>query len=161
FFAHIVHDAHLDQTLAAVAAHRPVAVVAGAESGVELADQLSEGLGLRTNGTQLSAARRDKFLMIETVKAAGVSAAEQVRADNEQTLVDWYEKVGGRVVLKPLKSALNDGVSFCDNLDELVAAFRRLLGTSSAFAQDNRSAVAQEYLEGAEYYVNTVSLDGV
>jgi hypothetical protein len=50
-----------------------VAVLAGAETGVELADQLSESLGLRSNGTAFSEARRNKFEMGEAVRAAGGS----------------------------------------------------------------------------------------
>ncbi|MFC6083239.1 ATP-grasp domain-containing protein [Sphaerisporangium aureirubrum] len=161
FYEHIVHRGDLEETLRQVAAHGPYVVIAGAESGVELADQLSDRLGLRTNGAALSSARRDKYQMVETVKAAGVAAAEQVRATDEQTLLDWYEKVGGRVVIKPLRSALNDGVSFCDSADEVIAAFRSLAGTYTAFTQMNDGVVAQEYLRGTEYYVNSVSMDGI
>ena len=47
------------------------AVLAGTETGVELADQLSETLGLRSNGTKLSEERRNKYAMGEAVRAAG------------------------------------------------------------------------------------------
>ena len=40
-----------------------IALIAGAETGVELADQLSERMGLVTNGTALSEARRNKYVM--------------------------------------------------------------------------------------------------
>ncbi len=56
------------------------AVIAGAETGVELADRLSESLGLRTNGTNHSEARRNKFVMGETIRAAGIRAVHQVLA---------------------------------------------------------------------------------
>jgi hypothetical protein len=47
-------------------------VIPGAETGVELADQLSSRLGLRTNGTAKSIARRNKYYMGETVRATGI-----------------------------------------------------------------------------------------
>jgi len=47
------------------------AVMAGAETGVELADQLSELLGLQSNGTGHSEERRNKFAMGEAVRRAG------------------------------------------------------------------------------------------
>ena len=72
FVDNVVHHGDLDQTVMALARHRPAAVVAGIESGVELADRLSERLGVRSNGTARSPARRDKFAMVETVKAAGI-----------------------------------------------------------------------------------------
>lgn len=163
FIDNVVHTAGAaTATAAAVARHHPVALIAGIESGVELADQLSEQLGLRTNGTALSTARRNKFQMVETVKAAGLPAAAQVLATDHDTLLDWYaRRGGGRVVVKPVRSAGNDGIFFCDNEKEVLAAFDALLDTDSALGLRNNAVLAQEYLLGVEYYVNTVSLDGV
>jgi hypothetical protein len=48
-----------------------VAVIPGAETGVELADQLSFRLNLRTNGVEKSLARRNKYIMGEMVRNAG------------------------------------------------------------------------------------------
>lgn len=55
--AELVHSGGDEELLGAVAAHRPVAVLAGAPGGAGLADLLAEGLGLAGNGTRLSAAR--------------------------------------------------------------------------------------------------------
>jgi biotin carboxylase len=163
FVDNVVHRGDLDHTVAELARRQPVAVIAGIESGVELADQLSERLGLRTNGTALSACRRDKFQMVETVKAAGIPAAAQLLATDRDALLDWYRGPAGagRIVVKPIKSAGNDGVFFCDSEQEVRAAFDALIGTDSALDLHNTAVVAQEYLLGVEYYVNTVSLDAV
>ncbi|NRQ30948.1 ATP-grasp domain-containing protein [Nonomuraea sp. NN258] len=160
FVANIVHRGDADETAAAVAEFAPRQVLPGVESGVEVADILSSRLGLLTNGTELSAARRDKYLMMETVKQAGVPGTHQVLATDFDTLLDWYEGVEGRVVLKPLRSTGSDGVRFCDDLDELRAGFESLLGTKSALDQRNNAVLAQEYLFGREYIVDTVSLNG-
>ncbi|MEU8772366.1 ATP-grasp domain-containing protein [Streptomyces sp. NPDC048606] len=160
FVANVVHDGDLDRTLAALAAHAPRALVPGIERAVVLADRLGEALGLPTNGTALSAARRDKYRMIETVKEAGVPGTEQVLAHDLDTLLRWYEKDRGRVVLKPVSSAGSDGVHFCDDEREVRAAFEALIGSTSALGQDNHAVLAQEYLVGSEYIVNTVSLHG-
>jgi hypothetical protein len=160
FIADIVHDGDLDATIAAVAAFDPVAVVPGGEVGVEFADQLAERLGLPGNGTALSTARRDKYLMVEAVRSAGLRAARQLRATDAGQLAAWHGKLGGRVVVKPPRSAGGQGVSFCGTPEESVAAFRGLAGADDVFSQPNRSVVAQEYLPGTEYMVNTVSRDG-
>jgi biotin carboxylase len=160
FSDNIVHRGVLNETTAAVAAHRPVAVVAAGEYGVELADALSEELGVPTNGRQLSPARRNKFVMIETVRAAGLRAARQKLVEDEQTLVDWHREVGGRVVVKPLRSAANDGVTVCDTPEESAAALRGILTATTVFSETNTAAVVQEYLVGGEYVVDTVSRDG-
>jgi biotin carboxylase len=160
FVADIIHDGDLAATADAVAAFAPVAVVSGGEVGVEFADLLAERLGLPGNGTALSAARRDKHLMVETVRAAGLRAARQLWATDADELAAWHRELGGRVVVKPPRSAGSQGVSFCDTPEESVAAFRSLADADDVFSQPNNGAVAQEYLPGTEYMVNTVSRDG-
>jgi biotin carboxylase len=160
YVANIVHQGDLTATVAAVAAHSPTAVVAGGEIGVELADALSEALGLPTNGTALSTARRDKYVMIETIKQAGVTGARQRLVRTGQDVREWHRSVGGRIVVKPLRSAAGDGIAFCDSPDESAAAVARIVGSENVFSMPNTAAVAQEYLRGTEYMVNTVSRDG-
>ncbi|MEU7132137.1 hypothetical protein [Streptomyces sp. NPDC046261] len=75
FGANIVSTGPLEQVLDAVAAHRPVALLAGARSGADTADALAESLGLRSNGTRLGAVRRERPLMAEALRAAGVRGA--------------------------------------------------------------------------------------
>lgn len=160
FIANIVHAGDVAETAASVAAFAPTAVIAGIERGVILADALSERLGLPTNGTALSLARRDKFRMIETVRRAGVPGVDQVLATDLDTLLRWYGGGDRGVVLKPVSSAGNDGIFFCDDVTEVRKAFEALIGTTSALGQANRAVLAQEYLVGDEYIVNTVGVDG-
>jgi hypothetical protein len=160
FSTEILHSGDVAETVEAVARHAPEFVVPGMESGVELADILSEALGVRTNGTRLSDARRDKYQMLEMVRASGVATAEQMLATDVDGLLDWYSRAGGPVVLKPVRSAGNDGVSFCADAEQVRAAFDRLIGAGSALGDRNRAVLAQEYLEGGEYIVNTVSCQG-
>ncbi|SCL13550.1 Biotin carboxylase [Micromonospora nigra] len=156
----VVHAGDLEVTTKAVAAHAPVAVVTGGELGVELADRLSEALGLTSNGTGRSAARRDKYLQIEALRAAGLPTARQLLVTDADELADWHRGLGGRVVVKPVRSAGNDGVFFCDTPQESVSAYRAVAGARNLFSQCNEAVVAQEYLAGVEYVVNTVSRDG-
>lgn len=160
FHVNIVHQGSLRQTLSEVGKYEPVAVIAGGESGVELADALSEELGLATNGTALSSARRDKYAMIEAIRAAGLRAPTQLRVSSERELRVWHERFGGKIVLKPPRSAGSDGIHFCDTPDEAVAAYHKLLGRMNIFSERNDWVVAQEYLAGTEYILNTVSRAG-
>ncbi|WP_240505349.1 ATP-grasp domain-containing protein [Nocardia mangyaensis] len=160
FVADIVHRGDFSATRDAVAAHRPDFVITGGETGVELADRLSESLGLPTNGSALSAARRDKFIQNETLRLAGIRATRQVLVSDEQKLRAWHGEIGGRVVVKPVRSAGNDGVRFCATPDDSVAAYREIHGSTNVFGRSNDAVVAQEYLVGTEYAVNTVSSHG-
>jgi biotin carboxylase len=167
YVANITHDGDLARTVERLLPYAPVAVVAGGEYGVAFADILSEALhealggAVSTNGTARSPARRDKAEMAEAVRAAGLRTARQLRAETEAELVEWHRKIGGRIVVKPLSSAGGDGVSFCDTPEESAAAFRALVGAPDIFSLPNTAVLAQEYLVGTEYIVNTVSRDGL
>ncbi|WP_217510246.1 ATP-grasp domain-containing protein [Streptomyces vilmorinianum] len=156
----IVHYGAFETTLAAVAAHRPAAVLTGGELGVELADRLSAALGLATNGTRLSAARRHKHTQIETIKAAGLPGTRQHLAVSARYAADWHRELGGRAVVKPVRSAGNDHVSFCASPEETAAAYEKIMAATNIFSFRNEGVVVQEHLEGTEYVVNTVSRDG-
>jgi biotin carboxylase len=156
----IVHDGDLAATLAKCRAHDPVAVVVGEEPGIELADVLSTELGLLTNGVEMSAARRDKYAMIEAVRRAGLTTMRQIRAESAEELFDWHRSVGGRVVLKPLRSTGGDGLHFCDTPADSARCFDKVVGALNLYSERNTGVVAQEYLRGTEYSVNTVSRDG-
>jgi biotin carboxylase len=160
FVADLLHDGDLATTAAAVAAHDPVAVLAGGELGVELADQLGEALGLPTNGSALSAARRHKYLQVEEIRRSGLRATRQLLVEDDDQLAAWVEDLGGPVVVKPVGSAGNDGVSFCSTAAEAIAAREQLVGTHNLFGLVNEGVVAQELLVGTEYAVNTVSCQG-
>ncbi|GIG64488.1 ATP-grasp domain-containing protein [Phytomonospora endophytica] len=160
YAANIVHSGDVAATVDALRAYAPEAVVAGGEMGVELADTLSEAMGLLTNGTALSPARRDKYVQMETVRAAGLRATRQLLITDAEELAEWHRGLGGRIVVKPVRSAAGDGVTFCDTPGESVAAYRRILGAENVFSTRNEGAIAQEYLIGGEYVVDTVGLDG-
>jgi ATP-grasp domain len=161
-FAEIVgFDGDAGKTLEVLKRRRVGQVLAGSEWGVNLADRLSEALGVPSNGTRLTRARRDKFLMGEAVRAAGLRAVEQVCAGDVGELVEWSRRRGGRpVVVKPPQSMSAEGVRLCRDESELREAFAALKGRRNKLGLVNERVLAQEYLEGAEYVVDTVSYEG-
>lgn len=140
----------------------PQAVVAGTETGVELADRLSEALGLaNSNGTRKSAARRDKYLMIEACRAAGLRVARQIRASEWEEIEAWLAREGlKKFVVKPIKSAWTDQVAICETLDAGKAAFAAICGGTNKLGLKNEAVLVQEFLSGTEYIVNSVSCAG-
>ncbi|MEU9119075.1 ATP-grasp domain-containing protein [Streptomyces sp. NPDC048506] len=150
-----------EQVAAELAALRPVAVLAGQEPGVPLADALSERLGLASNGSALSAARRDKYRMIETLRAAGIHCARQSTSGDPAALASWAESAGEYpVVVKPLSSASTDHVYICHDAAEVASAAERVLASVDIFDRPNTEALVQSFLAGTEYIVDTVSVDG-
>ncbi|MFD8478055.1 biotin carboxylase [Kitasatospora sp. NPDC059673] len=157
----LVHDGEVDALAAKLEALKPLAVLAGRETGVELADALSEKLQLPTNGTELSAARRDKYLQIETLRARGVPVMRQLRTGDERELRAWHQQLGGVAVVKPLRSYWGDGVTCCDTPEESAAALRGLRSRGTVHGEPIEEVVAQEYLVGTEYILNTVGSGGI
>jgi biotin carboxylase len=98
--------------------------------------------------------------MIEQVAAAGLRTPRQVLATDEAELLAWHQEVEGRIVVKPLRSAAGDGVAFCDTPGQSAEAFAAIMGRENIFSLPNLGVVAQEYLPGAEYIINTVSCAG-
>ncbi|WP_036529471.1 ATP-grasp domain-containing protein [Nocardia sp. CNY236] len=139
----------------------PDFIVAGAESGVILADELSERLGLLTNGTRRSQARRDKYLMAETVRSAGIRTAEQYRTSDATKAAEWARCLDAfPVVVKPLNSCGADSVFVCSTPGEVVEGAARILGHVNQIGLRNKDVLVQEFIFGTEYIVNTVSRDG-
>ena len=138
-----------------------VAVLPGTETGVELADQISEALMLPSNGTKLSEARRNKFLMIETCRQADIPVADQFCADNLPALLSWHRASGLKnVIVKPLNSAGTDGVFKCQTSSDLEKAFHRIYGKENKLALNNDLVLVQEFLQGTEYFIDSVSKNG-
>ncbi|MFF3499478.1 ATP-grasp domain-containing protein [Streptomyces sp. NPDC003247] len=161
FAADLTYPADPEGVTARLAALEPVAVIAASEFGVETADRLAARFGLRGNDPALSAARRDKDLMMAALVRAGVPAPRQHSSSDLGDLLSWRRERGlHRVVVKPLDSAGSEDVYACDTDDEIRAAYEAAIGKTNLMLCPNEAVLVQEYLEGDEYVVNTVSRDG-
>lgn len=161
FIDNIIHEGDVEKTLLNLSKYNIAFVIPGCDLGVELADILSEKLGLSSNGTEYSRARRDKFEMGEAVRDFGVRAVNQIKSANLEEILLWVKQLGKwPVVLKPVSSVCTDNVIFCDREDDVISAFERIIGDINACGIKNTEVLAQEFLSGKEYIVNSVSLEG-
>jgi len=164
YFARTVDHRSLPQTLSALRAlpWDIVAVFGGSEPGVQLADELAEALGLRArNPTALTSARKDKAEMQERLRACGVPAALQLRSGNLPEMLAWAEAQGSwPLVAKPTGSSGSDGIFFCQGPDDITMAHRELVGKVNPNGLVNAELALQEFLDGTEYIVDTVSHAG-
>ena len=156
----IQHDGDYGQTLHAVSRYQPAYVVAGSESGVELAEKLAGELGLPANGATQREARRDKYLMAEAVRDKGLRTALQFQSDDIEAIINWTKNtLDWPVIVKPPKSVASDDVSCCRSVDEVRKAGERILSGTNVLGCRNLSVLVQEFLPGTEYVVDTVSYD--
>ncbi|MGW7410512.1 ATP-grasp domain-containing protein [Streptomyces sp. NPDC054833] len=158
YIANVVHGTgDWDRTAKELAAYAPVGVLPGQETGVPPADTVAERLGLPGNPAATSAVRRDKYRMIEALRAAGLRCARQLKSADAAEIVDWAERDAGYpVVVKPLSSASTDGVSICRSAEEIRTAVAAVLGTCDIFERCNAEVLAQSFLRGPEYIVDVV-----
>jgi biotin carboxylase len=162
YAAELLHDGDVEATAAAIAGWAPLAVIPGTESGVMLADALCEELGLPGNGTALSEARRDKVMMAEAVGAHGLRCADQCKSGDPEVLVGWAVARGEwPVVVKPVASAGTDSVYFCATPAAVGRAAHEIRGRRNKMGWPNDEVMAQGLLRGDQYFVNSVSWDGV
>jgi len=80
-----------------------VACVCGGEAGIDLADSLSEQLGLLTNGTDV-ANRRDKKVQQELIKAAGMRGVRQAAGTCVEQVDAFLRSERYPLIVKPLDS---------------------------------------------------------
>lgn len=138
----------------------PAAVIVGCETGVELADMLATRLGLPGNDPILGEASRDKYLMHQAVAKAGSRSLKSWLGNDPAELVQWVKATGLPVVVKPPRSSGADGVHVCTTVEETKNAFDSLLGSKSILGEPITQVLAQEFVEGDEVVVNTVSCKG-
>lgn len=160
-YAENIVETDPDRLVERLRPYAPVCVIAGQESSVLLADQISERLGVASNGTALSPARRDKYEMIEALRRAGVRCARQLKSGDPAELLAWADDNGSYpVVIKPLSSAATDGVFICHDRAEVAAAAATVFAARDIFGMANTEVLIQSYLAGTEYIVDTVCSDG-
>lgn len=136
-------------------------VVAGTESGVILADTLNHLLGTPGNRIATVHARRDKALMVEVVRAAGLDVPHGRIFTDAAEATEWYRHSRmADVVVKPVASAGTDNVRFCQDARVVQTACEAVLKSVNLYGEPNRRVLVQERLRGTEYYVNTVSQGG-
>lgn len=154
-------DADIEKLVEKLKKHSVQLIIPGCESGVSLSDKLSQYFNVPKNDYTKSIARRNKFAMIDTIKNHGLLHADQMKSNNVETIIKWFDDSGfEKIVLKPLSSGSSDGVFYCKNSNEITNAFSSIYGNQNKYNETNHEVLAQQFLDGDEYIVNTVSRDG-
>jgi hypothetical protein len=157
-------DGDFEALAAAVAAHEPRCIVAGFETGVEIADALIDRVLPGTgNVSGMTAARRDKYQMALALQDAGVPQLRQVCSDRHEDVESWIQASGlehSPLVLKPPKSAGTDDVFLVEAGADWRVYFDRILGKTNMLLSRNDAVLVQEFASGTEYIVDTYSVDG-
>jgi biotin carboxylase len=161
FVDNLRHDGDVAATASALRKYGVSFVIAGTESGVELADQLSAELGTPGNGMSRPSARRNKYDMVLALRDAGLAHAATIVSSDADDIIVWVETtVGYPIVLKPVASSSTDNVMACSSPEQVRVAHEKIMTSTDRHGKANTVVLAQEFLDGDEYFVNTVSRDG-
>lgn len=160
----VVHTGDPAASAAELRALGPRCVIAGCESGVELAEQLAPlVLPDRCNVPALAPARRDKWRMADAVAGAGLPVIPQICTDDVEEVRAWLDRAGlagHDLVIKPPKSASTDGVVKVPGGRGWADVFAARLGRVNQFGAVDDRLLVQKFVTGTEYVVDTFSVAG-
>ena len=139
-----------------------IGVVCGSDAGLECSERLLDALAERSNG-RLNA-RRDKYEMHEALRCAGMPCAKQAVASEWREAAAFLEQLPRPLacVVKPRRGQASLRVGLARSSDEAALLFERVLELPATLDEeaDTSSALLQEYLQGEEWVVDSVSRDG-
>ena len=150
------------ETAARFAERRPLDAVIGVDDLTAVAAAaIAERLGLRANVVAAVTAARDKFQMRQCLAAAGVRVPRYRRIALKDDPFLAARGVAFPCVLKPLALSASRGVIRADNIDQFMAAFRRIV---ALLARDDVEVtgdaaqwlLAEAYIPGIE-----IALEGL
>jgi hypothetical protein len=135
--------AHVDRLEATIEAHiMPVAKV-------------REAAGIPGTSVRTAFLCRDKPAMKEVLREGGVPCALSTGASSVKEAMEFAEKVGFPLILKPRDGAGASGAVRADSMAEFEAGLKSL-----NMDRPGRSIAIEEYIEGHEGFYDTLSIKG-
>ncbi len=137
-------------------------IIAGSEMGVEKTDYLNAKLSKKfSNSFMTTPNRRNKYLMHKALSEKGIKCISQFKSNDKEEIKAWVLQHNSfPVVIKPLDSAASDGVTVCDDMNGVNIAIENILGKQNIFGKTNHEILAQEFINGTQYFINTLSWNG-
>ena len=141
----------------------PLACLSESDAGIATAEQLSNLLGCEFRNA-VGPSRRHKWLLHETLRENGLAHCRQALCATEDELVTFYraERSAGRntIIVKPCRGVGSEDVYKCCDEEACAAAFAALRATTRYAGGSNDVILAQQFLEGPEYAIDSVSRNG-
>lgn len=142
-----------------------VAVFCESDSGLRDAEELRELLSVTCQDTPvIHEPRRDKSLMYTAVSEAGLYVAKSQLCESCEDATEFAKamlQTKSHVVVKPFRGVASESVTLCKTEREVIDAWRKIT-SSQIFGSSERhsNVLVQEFLDGVEYALDTVSRDG-
>jgi biotin carboxylase len=143
----------------------PVAVIPAIEYATTFAARLSERYGLSGAGLGAAEIMRDKILLRQVTRAAGIANPASAEVGGPGDVSAFLAGRAGPVVLKPANRQASVGTEVIHDPDDVAAVWEHCLAQDEGvFVPDRPMTVrmlAEEYVAGDEYSVEMLVRDGV
>ena len=151
-----------EETLEMVKELNPILILPGTEKGVRLATKLSDDLNLLGNSYENIEAMTLKNKMQERIAQHGLRSIKGQVVNTLEEAIEFYDTHQlNKVIIKPIYSAGSTSVKFCSNKEEMISNINELFNDYNYYGEENKELLIQEYIDGEEYIVNTVSSNGI
>ena len=124
------------------------------EAHIMAAAKVREATGIPGTSVRTAYLCRDKPAMKQALREAGISTAQSTRAESAQDARDFADAVGYPLIIKPPDGAGASGTYRVRDDDDL----ERVISESGLAA--GRSVAIEEFIEGHEGYIDTITIDG-
>ena len=150
-----------DETLEMIREYDPLLIIPGSERGVILATKLANDLNLKCNPIENLDAMTLKDKMQERLAENGLRHIRGKAVRSVEEAIEYYDEEGLKdVVVKPVYGVGSVGVRICRDKQQMIGALNELFGGLNLYGDVLTELVVQEFMNGEEYVVNTVSCNG-
>lgn len=122
---------------------------------VRTAAYVSGKMGLSGIPYEIGCLFTDKYLMREKCDELGIPTPRYKLVMNTEEAVEFYNSVGGTMIMKPIDSQASHGVSKITSAEQLADCF-----TEAASYSRNGKVLLEEWIEGTEYPVDSYTANG-
>ncbi|KAJ1458735.1 ATP-grasp domain-containing protein [Pelagophyceae sp. CCMP2097] len=143
-----------------------LACLSESDCGIATAERIGAALGAKFANANDGAIRRHKWLLHEVLRSVGLPACRQRLCETEDDVATFFQEeralsAQASIIVKPARGVGSDGVRLCAGVEEAKLAFRKLHDTHRYGGGSNDAVLAQQFLQGTEYAVDSVSRNGV
>lgn len=125
------------------------------EYGLEMAAVAANRLGLPTNSISAVRNTRDKLLMRQVLRRAGLESVRFAQCRSAADAERFLAEVGGPIFIKPAAGTASDGVGRIDEPSQVAEAFSVAAGSLAG-----ARLICEEYLPGPEISLEGCTVDG-
>lgn len=133
-------------------------IASSSEDDVLRAARLRRRLGLPGQSEESAVAYRDKLTMKKTLQLAGIRVPAMTSLDRPADLLDFVDKFGLPVVVKPTRGMGSAGVQFLTDPGSVTRFLES--GAMPAAPRGTERWMAEEFIDGPLFHVDGVTVDG-